>query len=58
MEASSDIQVKNSQNVNCTLKIVGKYYIRCVLWRDKAQRSGGPGLHLQIQVCAITTFCF
>ena len=26
---SSGIEVKSSQNVNCTLKIVGKYYIRC-----------------------------
>ena len=29
---SSGIQVKSMQNVNCTLKIVGKYYIRCVLY--------------------------
>ena len=29
---SSGIQVKGMQNVNCTLKIVGKYYIRCVLY--------------------------
>ena len=28
---SSGIQVKSMQNVNCTLKIVGKYYIKCGL---------------------------
>ena len=29
---SSGIQVKSMQNVNCSIKIVGKYYIRCVLY--------------------------
>ena len=29
---SSGIQVRSMQNVNCALKIVGKYYIRCVLY--------------------------
>ena len=29
---SSGIQVKSMQNTNCTLKIVGKYYISCVLY--------------------------
>ena len=32
---SSGIQVKSMQNFNCTLKIVGKYYIRCVLYVKK-----------------------
>ena len=32
---SSGIKVKSMQNVNCTLKIVGKYSMTCVLYAKK-----------------------